>query len=207
MKNIYFLISTLIITSIGLAQTEEILLKPKDEVVFGVSTFYTKLANRNFYGISLDGRVYASPKWSVGFNISAASKNLSNDFGYYVERPTVNYFEFSLVNSVDLYKTNKFRLGFSIANGYGAAVLTDRAFTEPTGDFFEVPITIATNNFYVLQTGIEAAVRVKQYPHGYDFYIKTDIKNRKTFGNANFGTSPDFNGMYFGVGVLIFAKL
>lgn len=179
---------------------------PQNEVAFGATVFHTQFANRNFLGIALEGHIYLKNNWSAGFNVAVTSKNVANDFNYYVEKPTVSYAEFSFVNRFDVYKTNKFRVAFSLSNGVAVATLSDRAFSETTDDLIETPLTIASNYFYVLQAGAEAAVRIRQYRSGYDLYIKTEVKNRKTFGSANFGTSTDFKGLYFGLGVIIHSK-
>jgi hypothetical protein len=207
MKKIYYLIITFILTSVIFAQENHTFSKPKNEYTLGISAFHTEIANRNFYGIAIDGKIYIKPKWAVGFNVVVTSKNVANDFNYYVEKPTVTFLEFSFVNHFDIYKIDSFRIGFTLSNGYGTAVLTDRAYTETTDEFFEIPITITTNHFYVLQAGIETAFKLQNNVHGYNIYLKSDIKNRKTFGNANFGTSNDFKGMYFGLGILLVSRL
>lgn len=207
MKKIYLLIITFILTSVVLAQENHTFSKPKNEYTFGISAFHTDIASRNFYGIAIDGKIYVKHKWAVGFNIAATSKNVANDFNYYVEKPTVTFLEFSFINHFDVYKNDSFRVGFTLSNGYGTAALNDRAYTEPTDEFFEVPITISRNHFYILQAGIETAIRLQKNVHGYHIYLKSDLKNRKTFGNANFGTSNDFKGMYFGLGILLVSRL
>ena len=207
MKKFYYLFAAFVISNFIFAQENNGVFNSKNEFAIGISAFQTKLVDRNFLGIAFDGRIYAAPKWAIGLNFAVTSKNISNDFNYYVEKPTVTFLEFNFVNQFDFYKTNRFRLGFTLSNGYGVAVLSDRAYTDNSNEYSDIPLKISSNNFYVLQAGIETAIRLQKDSDGYDIYLKSDIKNRKTFGNANFGTSNDFKGMYFGLGILIVSNL
>lgn len=204
MKKIYCVLVLISLSNSIVAQNNQNSSHPKTEFAASISLVHTKIVNRDFLGFNFDAKFYVKPKWAMGLNLTFVNKNVAQDFNYYVERPTVNFFEVSFLNHFDIYKSHRYRIGFTLANGYGTATLADRAYTEQTDEGFEVPITIARNHFYVLQAGVEAAVRLNKLKSSnhFDYYLKTDIKHRKTFGNTTFGTSNDFKGMYIGLGVL-----
>lgn len=181
-----------------------------NEIAFDFSGFYTPVLSTNFIGFSMDIRYYVRENWSSGFNVSYAPRKVATDFQYDVLNPAVEYSEISWLNQFDLLKKEKFRIGLQLSNGLAMATLVDRDIIEEFWDEYGVTQSakrVVTNYFYILQPGIEAAVRVYDNRGFPDVYITTEAKYRKAMGSPKFATPGDFSSYYIGIGVSLIGFL
>ncbi|HRE77584.1 MAG TPA: hypothetical protein PLL09_07145 [Flavobacterium sp.] len=175
-----------------------------NEIAFDFSGFYSPILSTNFIGFSMDIRYYVRENWSTGINISYASRKMKTDFQYDVFNPAVQYSEISWLNQFDLLKKEKFRIGLQLSNGLAMATLVDRDVTEEFWDEYGVTESakrIETNYFYILQPGIEAAVRVYDNDRFPDVYLTAKAKYRQAMGTPKFATTSDFTNYYVGIGI------
>lgn len=184
-------------------EMEETIFIP-NEVVIDFSGFYSPILSTNFIGFSMDIKYYVLENWSTGINASYASRKMKTDFQYDVFNPAVQYSEISWLNQFDLLKKEKFRIGLQLSNGLAMATLVDRDVTEEFWDEYGVTESakrIETNYFYILQPGIEAAVRVYDNDRFPDVYLTAKAKYRQAMGIPKFATTSDFTNYYVGIGI------
>ena len=181
-----------------------------NEIAFDFSGFYSPILSTNFIGFSMDVRYYVRENWSSGVNFSYASRKMNTDFQYDVLSPAVQYGEISWLNQFDLIKKEKFRIGLQLSNGLAMATLVDRDVTEEFWDEYgatESAKRIETNYFYILQPGVEAAVKVYDNDRFPDVYLTAKAKYRQAMGAPKFATTSDFTNYYVGIGVSLIGFL
>ena len=203
-SNLFYLV--LFFSSFVLAQEEETLendLLP-NEFTFNFLGFCTPILSTNFVGFSIDVKYNMRENWSTGLNLSYAPKRMSTDFQYNVTRPAIEYSEVSWLNHFDLINKEKFRISLQLNNGLALATLVDRDIIEEFWDEYgvtESPKRIVINYFYILQPGVEAAVRVHDNDRFPDVYITAQAKYRQAMGTPKFAAANDFTNYFIGLGI------
>ncbi|MDR6966605.1 hypothetical protein J2X31_000603 [Flavobacterium arsenatis] len=186
------------------AQNDTTSVEKPQEMTVDLMAIYTPVLNKDFYGFNFDFKVYVKEKWATGASFSYAGKEVDNNFGYEVERPSLNFLAIGWINQYDVIKKEKFRLGLNVNNGVIVSRLMDKDVIEEVWTEFgpqENFKRVRTNTFYLFEPGIDASVRLFGNNFFPDFYLTAKAKYRVAVGNARFGETSDFTNYYVGVGV------
>lgn len=165
---------------------------------------HSPILNRNFFGFAADGKYYVEQKWGTGFSFAISSKKVSSDYSFDVGEPDVSYISIGWLNQLDVVQEESVRVGFNLNNGVAIVNLRDRSETETVlGEFGpdEVPVSKATNVFYIIEPGITLSFRLIKTKNTPDVFLTTQAKYRKAFGSADFGKTQDFSNYFIGVGI------
>lgn len=205
MKPHYLFLSLILLAVFPVAAQED---EPSDsipkELAIDLLVSHSPILNRNFFGFSADGKYYVEQKWGTGVSFAIASKKITSDYSYDVGEPDVSYISVGWLNQFDIIQQESFRVGLNLNNGVAIVNLRDRSETETVWNEFgpdEVPVSKATNVFYIVEPGITMSFRLVKTKSTPDVFLTSQAKYRKAFGSADFGKTQDFSNYFIGVGV------
>lgn len=205
MKPHYLFLSIIFLSFFSVSAQQNNLSDPQPEqLAIDLLASHSPILNRNFFGFSADGKYYVEQKWGTGFSFAVASKKVTSDYSFDVGEPDVSYISIGWLNQLDVIQDESVRVGFNLNNGVAIVNLRDRSETETVWSEFgpgEVPVSKATNVFYIIEPGITMSFRLIKTKSTPDIFLTTQAKYRKAFGSAEFGKTEDFSNYFIGVGI------
>lgn len=180
--------------------------KPPIEVSFDASLFYTSMIDKDFFGLSMDIKVHPNEKWATGLSLSTTSRRINETYSYIINNPDISYTQIGWINQFDIIKEEKFRFAFQFNSALAVLSLRERdAVEEIWNEEFvaEYPVILKTNYMFVMEPGVEMAVRVMHKENSPDLYITSKARYRHAIGGSMFGNSEDFSNYFFGIGVSV----
>lgn len=174
----------------------------KGTFIFELGTFYTPLLNKDFMGGGMDFKYYLSKRFCTGISIYASSKRTSDEFGYEVKKPRLDYAGINLLSELNIVNRRLLRVNLILNNGFAQAELVDRSEKIKTGNpnvlLAYHAKSIDHNNCYVLEPGFNLSLLLQKENN---IYLTLISKYRLAFGNTPLGSNALMSGYQVGLGI------
>ena len=161
--------------------------------------FYTSMFNKDFVGGNLDLKYYWSKRFCTGISFFGSSKRTTDEFGYDVKQPRLDYAGISWLNEFNLMRTNLLRMNLTLNNGCGQIELLDRSEhvqTQSSNNLLSSHAkSISYNTYYLLEPGLDIMIAIKKN----SLYLTLKSKYRFAYGHTRFGSPDQVSGYYIGL--------
>jgi hypothetical protein len=206
-----FLIVFFVQSSLVKAQMDSLDAKKIHEFSTSLSAVYVSIFSKAFPGFSLELKYFPMPRYSTGIYIGDASRNVTDTFGYSLQAPHVNYYQFAWINQYDIINRKIFRLSGSLLSGLALAKLEDNGkevehtvFSKHGAYHTYSEPTVAKNKYFLLRPRFDIACRV--LPRSIKvpaMYVLMSIGYNLVSGESNFSTTKEFSSYVVSAGVSI----
>ena len=176
---------------------------PKESAV-DLCGVLTSVLAKNFCGFNFDLKYFPIKRIGTGLYFTYAKKKINNTFTYTIGKPIIGCYEIGWINQYNFLQTEKVRVAVDLNNGVSIARLGDDAIKEKRRARFGytyISKEVATNYYYLLEPGADFSFRLFSFNHSPDIWVTTKTKYRFLFGSSQYGTTKQFSGYLFGIGI------
>ena len=181
----------------------------KNRFGLDLGLYYTPILNKDLTAGNFDLRYYWSKRFCAGFSIYGGSKITSDEFGYDVKEPRLDYAGISILSEVNIVNTHRVRVNLSVNNGFAQIELVDRSEKIKTGSkniFLEYHAkSITYNSCYLLEPGLDISFLLRKENN---MYLTLKSKYRLAYGDTPLGSNALMSGYHIGLSLsFLFPKL